>query len=407
MSMLNLDTEIQCEKERIDEGGGMPEVIRGRLEEFYAQIESGSIPVYPDSLRHKRARRFRHGAVAAGAAAIFIGVTVMASAFISPGMADALKQVPLVGSVFKLAGDLGLQTADEKGLAAALGSSDTHDGIQLRITQAAYDGTRLALALEREGSDGLRPPLYSSYVDGQNLKDDDLLESLDVMINGKSALASQDAFSMLTSGPGKDDQSIIIQYSGKLIGEAQSNTDQLQVRVQASLNGIPEPFKLDTVVKKSPGEKMVLAPGIAKSNEFVRFSVDRIEMTSVTINIATTLTQIGPTKDLPARYRSGPILIDPVTGKPKTRVYLRSLHYDLVDDKGNIVNLVSGSGQTGSTTIPVKMNMLFTPFAGTPKTITVKPYYLLTKADGKPVLDQDGNWQKDYVPELVMVVPVK
>ncbi|MEC0240787.1 DUF4179 domain-containing protein [Paenibacillus dokdonensis] len=386
----------------------MPEVIRGRLDDFYARIESGSIPVYPDSLRHKRGRRFRNGAVAAGAAAVFIGMTVMASAFISPVMAEALKQVPLVGSVFKLAGDLGLQTADEKGLAATLGSSDTHDGVQLRITQAVYDGARLALALEREGTDGqTAPPLHSSYADGQNFKDYDLLKGLDVMINGKSALASQDAFSMLTSGPGKDDQSIIIQYSGKLIGEAQSNTDQLQVRVQVSLNGILEPFELDTVVKKSSGEKMVLAPGIAKSNEFVRFSVDRIEMTPVTINVATTLTQVGPTKDLPARYRNGPILTDPVTGNPKSRVHLSSLYYDLVDDKGKTVNFVSGSGQAGSTTIPEKMNMLFTPFTGTPKTITVKPYYLSTKADGKPVLDQDGNWQKDYVPELVMVIPVK
>ncbi|GIP28131.1 hypothetical protein J23TS9_32610 [Paenibacillus sp. J23TS9] len=65
---------------------------------------------------------------------------------------------------------------------------------------------------------------------------DDLLKSVDVMINGKSALASQDAFSMLTSGPGKDDQSIIIQYSVKLIGEARSNQDQLQIRVQPVLD---------------------------------------------------------------------------------------------------------------------------------------------------------------------------
>ena len=51
-------------------------------------------------------------------------------------------------------------------------------------------------------------------------------------------------------------------------------------------------------------------------------------------------TRQGPTKDLPARYRSGPILTDPVTGKPKSRVHLSLLNYDLVDDQGNTVNFV-------------------------------------------------------------------
>ncbi|MEC0368487.1 DUF4179 domain-containing protein [Paenibacillus chibensis] len=408
MSRINLDTEIQWEKERIEEGGvGMPALIRSRLDDFYAQVEEGSIPVRSDQFLPRHGMSIKQGAIVAAAAAVFIGVTIVASAFVSPGMAEALKQVPFMGSVFKLAGDLGLQTADEKGLVATLNSSDVHNGVKLRITQAVYDGTRLALALEREGADGQTPPLHSVNVNDQKPGEGDLLKSLDVVINGKSALASQaQGTSILTWGPGKDEQSVIVQYAGSLIDEAQSKPGPLQIRVEASLNGMEDTFKLNSVVKKTAEAPTVLTPGIEKTDGFVRFSVDRIEMTPVTMIMATTLTQSASTEDLPARFRSGTLVTDQATGKPKSRVYLRPIYYDVADDQGNTVNLVSGSGQTGSTTIPARMQVLFTPFTGTPKAITIKPYYLKTDADGKPELDSDGNWHKDYVPELEMVIPV-
>lgn len=67
--------------------------------------------------------------------------------FISPTMAATFKQVPVLSSIFRLAGDLGLQMADEKGLSTKPQASMTQEGFTLSVSEVAYDGTRVQLLL--------------------------------------------------------------------------------------------------------------------------------------------------------------------------------------------------------------------------------------------------------------------
>ncbi|WP_283657373.1 DUF4179 domain-containing protein [Paenibacillus sp. RC343] len=87
---------------------------------------------------------------------IMLAMTFMlmvGTGFISPTMAASLKQIPGMNSIFQLAGDLGLQTADEKGLLSKPNLSDTHDGLTLSVPEVIFDGTRVSIALERKTSD--------------------------------------------------------------------------------------------------------------------------------------------------------------------------------------------------------------------------------------------------------------
>lgn len=145
-----LDEKLQLEKENLEaDMVDIPDLVRQRLDAFYAQMESDSDLLPDRSSSHRPVKRFLRRTAITAASAALIGVMIIGSAYVSPTMAESLKQVPLVDSVFKLAGDLGLQTADQKGLATSSNLSVTHDGITLKVPQIIFDGTRLVVALEK------------------------------------------------------------------------------------------------------------------------------------------------------------------------------------------------------------------------------------------------------------------
>ncbi|MED4958596.1 DUF4179 domain-containing protein, partial [Paenibacillus macerans] len=101
-------------KERMTGVSEVPDIIRRRQDEVYASL--ADLPMQTRSGRKSRiSRTFKVGAAAAAAIAVLtIG---LGSAMVSPALAESLKNVPILGGIFKLAGDLGLQTAEQRGLA--------------------------------------------------------------------------------------------------------------------------------------------------------------------------------------------------------------------------------------------------------------------------------------------------
>ncbi len=80
-------------------------------------------------------------------------------------MADSLQQIPGMKSVFAFAGDLGLRTASEKGLADKPNVSVVQGNTKFTVPELIYDGTRVSLSLERMILD-------SSVQVGEKLNDD-------------------------------------------------------------------------------------------------------------------------------------------------------------------------------------------------------------------------------------------
>lgn len=94
-------------------------------------------------------------AVAATIAIMFGGSVV------SPAFAHTLKTIPILGSIFKLIGDKGLEKAEKAGFSTKSNESITVGDSTLTITDYIYYGSRLSLAFivtnyEKE------PPLYKA-----------------------------------------------------------------------------------------------------------------------------------------------------------------------------------------------------------------------------------------------------
>ncbi|HEY4432121.1 MAG TPA: DUF4179 domain-containing protein [Paenibacillus sp.] len=98
----------------------------------------------------KRGRMFKKTLIAATTAAA-LGLGIISTGFISPAMADTLGQIPVIGSLFQNNVDNGLKSAAENGLISKIGISDSHEGVTLTASEVYHDGSRLSIALEREG----------------------------------------------------------------------------------------------------------------------------------------------------------------------------------------------------------------------------------------------------------------
>ncbi|MCV9951972.1 DUF4179 domain-containing protein [Paenibacillus sp. BT-177] len=402
-----LDEKLQSEKENLEaEMVVIPDLVRQRLDAFYAQMESYPelLPNRPSS--HLSVKRFFRGTAITAASAALIGVMIIGSAFVSPTMAESLKQVPLVDSVFKLAGDLGLQTADRKGLATSTNLSVTHDGITLKVSQIIFDGTRLVVALEKQDGGQKVLPLFTRITPDGNIPEDSI-EKFDLFINGKSALNQNGAFSLLDGGPGKDSNSMIISYMRDPAGGLPDLPEQFDLKVYAKLKGVTKPFTLQTTVYKTKLGRKVFQPQISKTNQYLKYTVNRVEMTPVTTRILTTFTMLVDLKDMPDDYAVERKYIS-TEGPHKnyTKKEVKPLNYAVIDDQGRELEILGGSGQSISKNQPGQMVMLFTPFVDPPKKITFKPYILLMTPDGRAILDAKGQWVRQYLPEFEITIDV-
>lgn len=96
--------------------------------------------------RSKSNRMKRTVAVSGIAAALGFGI--IGSGFVSPVMASALSQVPLIGNIFQQYGDTGLQASVANGLYQPVQAKDSHNDMTLESTGYVYDGTRISIALK-------------------------------------------------------------------------------------------------------------------------------------------------------------------------------------------------------------------------------------------------------------------
>lgn len=88
------------------------------------------------------------------AAAAILGVTVLASGFVSPAMADALKQIPVLGQIYSLwgenNGDPGVQQAED--FITNVNQSVTQGNVTMNIPTLLFDGTRILMNITTPGN---------------------------------------------------------------------------------------------------------------------------------------------------------------------------------------------------------------------------------------------------------------
>lgn len=171
----------------------LPELVQARMNDTYRVIGGmeGTDPKVPETAKTSRSRRKRSWLtrVMISAASVAAGLVLIISlGFVSPAMADTLKQLPFLESVFKVAGDAGLKKANETGVTADIQQSVTHDGLTFSVSEQMYDGSRLSLVLTRkqDGKVGEEGPLSDLWT----IPDPEtgLLNRIDSYVNGAEVI---------------------------------------------------------------------------------------------------------------------------------------------------------------------------------------------------------------------------
>lgn len=177
MNNNNLEKQIrELGKANIQE---LPPLLRSRQDSIYASLAT----IVQDPV--EKEKRIYPKITAAVTAAILL--SVMLTAIYPPTLANALKQLPLIGGIFERADDIGLQAAQRLGLTSRLNSSDTHEGITLSAEEAVFDGSRLAFSVKREGEE-LEGKLAGVTIgaDGKPFLAEGAITSAEVLIDGAS-----------------------------------------------------------------------------------------------------------------------------------------------------------------------------------------------------------------------------
>lgn len=362
----------------------------------------------------KNKSTFMKKAVIATFSAATVGVFIISSSFFSPVMAESLKKIGVVNSVFKLAGDLGLRTADVKGLATEVHQSDTHDGITLSIPEVINDGARFAIAVYRDAPD------LTSYLNGVKVNEDGTatsesesakgtIQQVELFFNGKPLNVTTDSLARRINpeiAPGADKNSAILMFSdlsNNGLGDS-ALPNKFDVTIKLILSGVKEPFNMKFPVQKNTKDNIVLSAGMTKEFDHLRITLEKAELTPITTRLAITVD--GTSENIPKKYRADKGLVT----KTDLQTKFPGLAYDLFDDQGNTVGIVSGFGHDEIREGYAYYDLTYEPFKEIPKSITIKPYMHVLKDQSKPsgefLYDSNGEPVKAYIKELEMTIPV-
>lgn len=310
--------------------------------------------------------------------AVMVFTFVLGTGFISPTLAASLKQLPGMSTLFRFAGDLGLKTADEKGMLATPGLSDTHEGLTLNIPVVMFDGTRVSIGIERKTSE--------KKFAGVNLQG--LIETLTLSINGEPINSFAPANTSNTIDPytvkGDNDNSAIVQFSDLRNQGGKSFPDKFELTMNMSLLGIHEPFEINLPVEKNTSDNLILMPSISRTYGDIDLNLQKVEFTPITTIISTRI-YLPVDSSLP------------------------NLGYDIFDDKGKKLNLITGHGWNPTDGNELMTDTLFEPFLSIPKSITIKPYKYVYKDEDKSEfkLNQNGELLIEYISELEITLFTK
>ncbi|MEK5161100.1 DUF4179 domain-containing protein [Paenibacillus sp. FSL R5-0527] len=322
-------------------------------------------------------RNFARKAVMACAAAVVLTAGVLASGFVSPAMAEALKRIPWVQNIFKLAGDMGLQNAAQQDLVNEVHFSDSHDDFTLTALQVVYDGTRVNIALQLDKAGEPAVLWGNSRALKQLQQSQGYFKLLKARIDGAEAMVTWDI------GPGVDTSSAII----TIIAVSDDQTrravlpEQFDLSLEVTLTGVREPFRFNIPIRKNT-RNLLLSPDAGKSLGNLSWKLQELELSPISTRMS-----------LLSEYKAA-------DG--------RELLFDVADAQGNtagrLVSNIQGLPDGSS-----QRDYFFEPLPADAKTVTIKPFLYVYEdppANRIPKIDSQGHWIKEYIKELEMTIPI-
>ncbi|WP_172193672.1 DUF4179 domain-containing protein [Saccharibacillus qingshengii] len=309
----------------------------------------------------------RTAAVAASAFVLSAGL--FASGFVSPAMADTIRDIPVIGSLFsKMEGDAGLRTAGERSQGMLVeASAAASDGVRMNVRETIFDGTRLAFAVDLTVPGIPNAGKLEEYMQSVNVNLDGIGD-LDGVFYNTPEDKGGDTYGVLMNLPLNADQ---IRQLG----------DRFEGKVSISLVGQPQPLSVTVPFERiDAGRELHLSPGPSASDERYALIIDTLDVTASTVQLGTSLS-----------------LRDPAASIAEQEKWLLGSAYDIVDDQGQVLDVVGGEGSLEDGAMTYTSN--YGADLSRAKFIVVKPYI---RAEGT-----DSGAEKIYLEKLALKIDLK
>ncbi|MED4957623.1 DUF4179 domain-containing protein [Paenibacillus macerans] len=332
--------------------------------------------------------------VAASAAAI-LGGGIIGSGFVSPAMAEALKQVPVFGTIFKGTTEEAVKAAMDQGLVKDPNLSVTHDGVTLKLRDLLYDGTRLSFVLDREGVDlenTIAPFTEQEKPEDQLPKGYIKTGGPKIFIDGKE-FSNKEATSLGYGDFPPRDNALRAEWQ---LNDKTAWGNEFELTIRTEVTGVDEAFEFKVPVKIADNA-VLLKPNATKTYEDFSYTVNELVITPVTTRLV-----IDSSGKVPRSAE-------------QTGDYIASMmYYDIVDDQGNLLTQNKFGYFHREPETEYHVDELYSPFNGTPKSITIKPFTLTVNKNDWSVVgegkDSNGTYSrgdKTYIKELEVTIPVE
>ncbi|MEK4158315.1 DUF4179 domain-containing protein [Paenibacillus odorifer] len=369
----------------------LSDIARSKLNETYQIIRETDNSISPIQRKIDVSRTFNKWWVSTAAAAI-LGVTLLASGFVSPAMADALKQIPVLGQIYSLWGeknlDPGVQQAED--FITNVNQSVTHGDVTMNIPTLLFDGTRILMNLTTPGnrlaSEPNSPPSDANK---------GAVDKFEVLYKGQPLLWSYEHMD------GETASSIMVQvlntyYEPSTTTQTVQFPDQFDLTVNITLKGYDVPFEFVLPVTTST-PVTALTSEETKHHDNINLQISKVEITPITTQVSIEYkTKPGQSVEemlasIPSKYKgaNGGVI---------------ALQFDIVDERGVQLKPV------GAHPVSESYNVHFEPFKTIPSTVTIKPYLVVSEGQapaGTRGLWEDNNMVKEYIPELETVLSVQ
>ncbi|NQX69879.1 DUF4179 domain-containing protein [Paenibacillus alba] len=365
----------------------LSDIARSKLNETYQIIRETDNTISPIQRKTNVSRTFNKWWVSTVAAAI-LGVTLIASGFVSPVMAVALKQIPVLGQIYSLWGeknlDPGLQQAED--FITNVNQSVTHGKVTMNVPTLLFDGTRILMNVTTPGNRLASEP--NSPPSDANKGAVDTLEVL-----YKDQPLSWDYEFM----DGETASSLMVQVTRTTsINQTVQFPDQFDLTVNVTLKGYDVPFQFVLPITKST-PVTVLTSKETKHHDNINLQISKLEITPITTQVSVEY-KTKPGQSIEEMLASIPSKYKGADGG------VIALQYDIVDEHGVQLKPIGAHPLSESYTIR------FEPFKTLPRTVTIKPYLVVSEGQAPAGVIgrwEDNNMVKKYIPELETVLSVQ
>ncbi|CAH1223044.1 hypothetical protein PAECIP111892_05267 [Paenibacillus auburnensis] len=371
----------------------LSELTRSKLNETYQIIRETNHSIPPVQRKIEVSRTFNKRWGSAVAAAV-LGLTLIASGFVSPVMANALKEIPVLGQIYSLwgenNGDPGVQQAED--FITNVNQSVTHGDVTMNIPTLLFDGTRILMNITTPGNRLDSEPNSPPSEANKGAIDVDKFE---VLYKGQPLLWNYEHMD------GETASSIMVEvlstyYEPLATTQTIQFPDQFDLTVNVTLKGYDVPFQFVLPVTSST-PVTVLTSEETKHHDNINLQISKVEITPITTQISVEYKTKSDQSveemlaSIPSKYKgaNGSVI---------------ALQYDIVDEHGVQLKPI------GYHPISESYNIRFEPFKTLPRTITIKPYLVVSPGETPPETKgrvEVKNMVKEYIPELETVFSVQ